>query len=131
MSLIKYNKEGKKHLLTGFTNSLFPGAYAIAADSEDNTYCVSDLSNKILCCDKNGGNVHVHEVQQVKGPGHIGVAVVGEEVMVTEFHNASTIMIYDKQFKYMRRYNKLEKENIVDFQCTLVTTIFMPLPLIT
>ena len=77
-SLIKYNKEGKKHLLTDFTNSLFPGAYSIAADSEDNAYCVSDLSNKILCCSKNGGNVHVHEVQQVKGPGHIGVAVVGD-----------------------------------------------------
>ena len=96
--LIKYDREGKKHNIVNF-----PGAYAIAADNEDNIYCVSFKSSKILCCDKNGGNIQVHEVQQVKGPGHIGVAVVGDEVMVTEFNNASTIMIYDKQFKYVRR----------------------------
>ena len=61
------------------------------------------MSIKILCCDKNGGNIQVHKVQQVKGPGYFGVTVVGDEVKVTERNNASTIMIYDKQFKYVRR----------------------------
>ena len=101
--LVKFDKEGKMHTLVNFNNQLFPGAYAIATDNEDNIYCVSVTSNKILCCDKNGGNIQVHEVQQVEGPGYYGVAVVGDEVMVTERYNASTIMIYDKQFKYVRR----------------------------
>ena len=101
--LVKFDKEGKMDTLVNFSNALFPGAYAIATDNEDNIYCVSGNSNKILCCNKNGGNIQVHEVQQVKGPGHRGVAVVVDEVMVTEQCNASTIMIYDKQFKYVRR----------------------------
>ena len=101
--LVKFDKEGKMDTLVNFSNALFPDAYSIAADNEDNIYCVSGNSNKILCCDKNGGNSQVHEVQQVRGPGYIGVAVVGDEVMVIEQYNASTIMIYDKQFKYVRR----------------------------
>ena len=101
--LVKFNKEGKMHIVVMFNNQLFPGAFDIATDNEDNIYCSSFMSNKIFCCDKNGGNIQVHEVQQVKGPGHGGVAVVGDEVMVTERYNTSTIMIYDKQFKYVRR----------------------------
>ena len=101
--LVKLDKKGKMDTFLKFSNRSFPGAYAIAADNEDNIYCVSGDSNKILCCDKKGGNIQVHEVQHVKGPGHRGVAVVGDEVMVTERGNASTIMIYDKQFKYVRR----------------------------
>ena len=101
--LVKLNKEGGMHTLVEFNNKLFPEANSIATDNEDNIYCVSVNSNKILCCDKNGGNIQVHKVQQVKGPCYWGVAVVGDEVMVTECGNASTIMIYDKQFKYVRR----------------------------
>ena len=101
--LVNFDKEGKMHTLVNFNNQLFPGALAIATDNEDKVYCVSTKSNKIFYCDKNGGDIQVHEVQQVKGPGHYGVAVVGDEVMVTEQYNASTIMIYDKQFKYVRR----------------------------
>ena len=101
--LVRFDKKGVRHTLVNFNNILFPGAYAIATDNEDKVYCVSMKSNKIHCCDKNGGNIQVHEVQQLKGPGHYGVAVVRDEVMVTERNNASTIMIYDKQFKYVRR----------------------------
>ncbi len=35
-------------------------------------------------CDKNGDNVQVYEVEQVKGPGYVGVAVVVDEVLVCE-----------------------------------------------
>ena len=101
--LVKFDKEGKEHTLVNFSNNnLFPGAYAIATDDEDKVYCASVLSNRILCCDENGGNIQVHKVQQVNGPGHDGVAVVGDEVMVTERNNASHIMIYAKQLKYVR-----------------------------
>ena len=92
------------HTLVNFSKrKLYPEAFTIATDNEDNIYCLSITSNKILSCDKNQSNLQLHKVEQVKGPGHYGVAVVGDEVMVTEQGNASTIMIYDKQFKYVRR----------------------------
>ena len=101
--LVKFDKERKMHTLVDFSNKLFPEAHTIATDNECNIYCASGNSNKIICCDKNGGNIQVHEVQQVNGPGYNGVTVIGDELMVTERNNASTIMIYDKQFKYVRR----------------------------
>ncbi len=82
---------------------------SIATDTEDNIYCISLLGNKILRCDKNGGNVQVHEVQQVKGPGYRGVAVVGDEVMVCERNNRGTILVYDREVKYVKFiFNKLK-----------------------
>ncbi len=54
-------------------------------------------------CDKNGGNVQVYKVQQVAGPGHWDVAVVGDEVMLCERFNKGNIMIYDRELKYKRR----------------------------
>ncbi len=35
----------------------------------------------------------MHEVQQVKGPGYRGVAVVGDEVMVCVRNNGGTILV--------------------------------------
>ena len=43
-------------------------------------------SNKVMRCDKNGGNVQVHEVKQMIG-GHWEVSVVGDAVMVCECKN--------------------------------------------
>ena len=45
----------------------------------------------------------MYEVQQVKGPGHLGVAVVGDEVMLCECGNKGTIMIYNRELEYARR----------------------------
>ena len=58
-----------------------------------------DASNRILECDKNGGNIQVHEVKIVKGRG---VAVVGDEVMVCQADNKGIIMVYDKALHYVR-----------------------------
>ena len=71
-------------------------------DKENNIYYTDWKSNKVLRCDKNGRNVHVYEVQQVRGPGHNGVAVVSDEVMLCERHNEGTIMIYNGELEYMR-----------------------------
>ena len=54
-------------------------------------------------CNRNGGRVKVHKVKQVQGSGHRGVAVVGDEVMVCERGNKGTIMVYDRQLKYVRQ----------------------------
>ena len=43
-------------------------------------------------------------------PGHDDVAIVGNEVMVTECGNGGMIMVYDRELKYVRQidgsYNK-------------------------
>ena len=75
----------------------------VAVDGEDNIYCTDLFSNKIMTCNRNGGRVEVHQVKQVQGPGHWGVAVVGDEVMVCELCNNGTIMVYDRQLKYVRQ----------------------------
>ncbi len=54
----------------------------------------------------------MHEVQQVKGPGYSGVAVVGDEVMVCEDNNRGTILVYDREVKYVRR---IEQDGMGEF----------------
>ena len=77
----------------------FPG---VAVDSEDNIY-FTEGTDRIFKFNKNCSKVEVHTVEQVKGPGHIDVAVVGDEVMVTERCNEGVIMVYDKELKYVRQ----------------------------
>ncbi len=100
--IIKLDKNEKKTVLVSNSLSQLTNLMGIATDSEDNIYCTDRQSNKIMKCDKNGGNVQVYEVQQVAGPGHRGVAVVGDEVMLCERNNEGTIMIYDRELKYKR-----------------------------
>ena len=107
--IVKIDKEGKKTVLVEHSKTKINWLSSIATDEEDNIYCTSEDSNKILRCDKNGGNVQVHEVQQVKGPGYRGVAVVGDEVMVCERNNRGTILVYDREVKYVKFiFNKLK-----------------------
>ena len=54
-------------------------------------------------CNRNGGRVKLHQVKQVQGPGQLSMAVVGDEVMVCERGNKGTIMVYDRQLKYVRQ----------------------------
>ena len=73
----------------------------IAVDDEDNIYCIVETSNRILRCDRNGGNIQVQEIKHVKHEQR-GLAVVGEEVMVGGVDNRGTIMVYDKELNYVR-----------------------------
>ena len=104
--LVKLDKKGKKHKLVDFKRKkLYYWAFAVATDNEDNMYIVSVVSNSILHCDQNGNNMKVIIVQQQhqgKGRGHSGIAVVGEEVIVTERDSVSVIVVYDKQFRCVR-----------------------------
>ena len=101
--IIKLDKEGKKHVIVQHSTSTLSHLSDVATDKEDNIYCTDIYTNKVLRCDKNGKNVRVHEVQQVKGRRHCGVAVVGDEVMLCEVDNESTIMIYNRELEYVRR----------------------------
>ena len=100
--IVKLDKEGKKHVLVERSKCMLQCLSAVAADKEDNIYCTDMYSNKIMRCNKNGDNVQVYEVKQVKGPGHTGVAIVGDEVMLCECNSKDTIMVYDRELKYVR-----------------------------
>ena len=101
--IIKLDKEGKKHVIVNHSTTTLSRLSDVATDKEDNIYCTDWNINKVLRCDKNGRNVRVYEVQQVKGPGHKGVAVVGDEVMLCEYGSKGTIMIYNRELEYLRR----------------------------
>ena len=101
--VIKLDKEGKKHVIVKHSTTTLTWLSDVATDKEDNIYCTDRNTNKVLRCDKDGRNVRVYEVQQVKGPGHCGVAVVGDEVMLCELGSKGTIMIYNRELEYVRR----------------------------
>ena len=98
--VIIFDKEGKR--LRRVQHKL-RWCNGVAVDGEDNIYCIDLYSNKIMRCNRNGGRVKVHQVKQVQGPGHSGMAVVGDEVMVCECVNKGTIMVYDRQLQYVRQ----------------------------
>ena len=97
--VIIFDKEGKR--LRSVQHKL-EECYGVAVNGEDSINCIDLNSNKIIRCNMNGGRVKVHKVKLVQGTGHLGVAVVGDEVMVCECGNEGTIMMYDRQLKYVR-----------------------------
>ena len=100
--IVKLESKGKTSVLVKHSDSKLTKLESVSTDVEDNIYCTDYYSNKVMKCNKNGGNVQVYEVMQVEGPGHWGVAVVGDEVMLCERDNESTIMVYDRELKYVR-----------------------------
>ena len=101
--IVKLDKEGGKHVIVNRSASTLSQLSGIATDTNDNIYCIDGDSNKILRCSKNGEILQEYEVQQEKGPGHCGLAVVGDEVMLCERGSKGTIMVYNGQLEYVRR----------------------------
>ena len=89
--------------------------FGVAVDEKDNIYCTDLSSNKIMRCNRNGGRVKVHQVKQGQGQRHLGVAVVGDEVMVCERGNEGTIMVYDRELKYLRQISGRGMGRLYDF----------------
>ena len=98
-TVIVFNKEGRR--LKSIQHKL-KRCCSVAVDGEDNIYCIDLGSNKIVRCNRNGGSFKVHKVKQVQDHGHRGVAIVRDEVMVCELGNKGTIMVYDRELKYVR-----------------------------
>ena len=98
--VIIFHKEGKR--LRSVQHKL-GRCHGVAVDGEDNIYCIDLYSNKIMRCSRNGAHVKVHKVKQMQGPGHWSVAVVGDEVIVCERDSKGTIMVYDRELKYVRQ----------------------------
>ena len=74
----------------------------ITVDCEDNIYCSSIDTSKILRSDRDGGNVQVKEVKQVNGSGYYDVAVIGDKLMMCEADCTGTIVVFDKELNYLR-----------------------------
>ena len=102
--IIKLDKERKKRVIVKHSTTTLSQLSDVATDKEDNIYCTGRNINKVLRCDKNGRNVRVYVVQQAKGPGYWGVAVVRDEVMLCERRSkGGAIMIYNRELEYVRR----------------------------
>ena len=75
---------------------------AVTIDTEDNIFFAEHFTNKIGKANRNCDRVQVYEVPQARGPGHLAIAVVGNEVMVTEYKNTGQITVYDRELNYVR-----------------------------
>ena len=100
--IVKLESKGTTSVLVKGSDTKLSSLGGVSTDDEDNIFCADFGSNKVMKCSKNGGNVQVYEVKQVKGLGYWGVAVIGDEVMLCECGNKGTIMVYDRELRYVR-----------------------------
>ena len=101
--VVVMDRDGTRLRSVNSSDHQFEHLKGVTVDSEDNIY-FTDLTNRIFKSNKNCREVRVHKVKQVKGPGHIDIAVVGDEVMVTERGNKGVIMVYSRELKYVRQF---------------------------
>ena len=100
--IVVLDKEGRRLRSINHSEHQFQSLRGVAVDGEDNIYFTDVRTNQIFKSNKNCSKVQEYKVQQVNGPGHVGVAVVGDEVMVTECGNGGRIMVYDRELKYVK-----------------------------
>ena len=101
--IVVLDRDGRRLRTINSSEYLFEKLYGVAVDSEDNIYFTDVCTNRIFKANRNCNKVQMHQVHQVQGSGHIHVAVVGDEVMVTECGNKGVIMVYDRELIYMRQ----------------------------
>ena len=99
--IIKLDAEGNKHVMVDYSRANLSRLSDIAAD-EECLYCTGN-TNEVLQIDLSGKNIARYKVQQDSGPGHRGVAIIRQEVMLCECNNKGTIMVYNRKLKYVRR----------------------------
>ena len=110
--IVVLDTEGKRLRNIECSKHQFRSLRSVAVDNEDNIYFVGYYHNKIGKSNRNCDKLKVCEVQQVKGPGYIDIAVVGDEVMVTENNNEGQIMVYDRELNYVKQISSRNKSRI-------------------
>ena len=110
--IVVLDKEGKRLRHIERSQHQIDGLRSVAEDNEDNIYFIGLRNNKIVKSNRNCDKLQVREVQQVKGPGYYNIAVVGEEVMVTELNNEGQIMVYDRELNYVRQITGRSKTRL-------------------
>ena len=96
-----------------YSSHKMSGLQDIALDSEDNIFFIDSQSNKIGKSNKNCSQFQIKSVKQDKGPGHVSIAVLGEEVMVIEQHNEGQIMVYDRELNYVRHISSRNTTRLI------------------
>ena len=110
--IVMLDKEGKRLRCIEHSQHQIDDLRSVAVDNEDNIYFTGSRSNKIGKSNRNCDKLQVLEVQQVKGPGYYDMAVVGDEVMVTECNNEGQIMVYDRELNYVRQITSRSKTQL-------------------
>ena len=99
--IIKYNKANQREIRVKYSQTMLKRLRDITLDNDDNICCIDENSSKILKCNKNGCNILVKEVKQMKNGGR-GLVVAGNEVFISERSTKGTIMVCNRELEYMR-----------------------------
>ena len=126
--VVVLDKEGKRLRSIFRSEHQFESLRSIAVDSDDNMYFTDIDTNHIFKSNKNCSKVQVHKVQQVTGLGHLDVAVVGDEVMVTERHNEGRIMVYNRELKYVRQIIGTDKSTFCSLSPGSHQNVYVSVP---
>ena len=122
-NIIKFDANGQRHKLVA-QNEL-KTLRCIAVDNEDNIYCIDNNNNKILTCDKNGANIQVHEVMADKGSGRRALFIINNEILISEADSDGTIMVYDRELKYVRRIQHKDMGLVTDISADVYGNLYM------
>ena len=121
-NIIKFDANGQRYKLVA-RNEL-KALRCIAVDDEDIIYCIDEDNNKIMTCDKNGGNVKVHEVKANKGPGRRALSIINNELLISEANSRGIIMVYDRELKYVRRIQHKDIGMVTDISADVYGNIY-------
>ena len=99
-SIFRFDVNGKREKLV--TQKELKALRCIAVDDKDNIYCIDEVSNKILTCDKNGRNIRVHQVKMEKDKGRMALCIVKNNLLISERGFDGAIMVYDRELNYVR-----------------------------
>ena len=122
-NIIKFDANGQRHKLVA-QNEL-TALRCIAVDDEDNIYCIDEDNNKIMTCDKNGGNFKVHEVNLENCSGRSALFIIRNELLISEYGSRGTIMVYDRKLKYVRRIQHKDMGEITDISADVHGNLYM------
>ncbi len=98
-------KDGKRIGSIKAVDHHFQLLAGVSVDYEDNIYIIDLKTNLIYKADKDRTAIQVHLVEQKKykeKQGHVGIACVGDELMVCEYGNEGCITVYNRQFHFLR-----------------------------
>ena len=113
--IVVFDKEGKRLRSIERSKHQVEELRSVAVDSEDDIYFIGVRNNKLGKSNRNCNKLQVREVQQVKGPGYLDIAVVGDDVMVTVRNNGGQIMVYDRELNYVRQITGRSKTTLRHF----------------
>ncbi len=107
-----FNKNGIKIKTVDMTPHTGNTLRSVTTDHEDNIYIIRDDAATIHKLDHDFNILQKKYVWQIAGPGHCGIAVVGDEVLVTENGNKGQIVVYDRELNCIRRISKITKAEL-------------------